>query len=192
MRCYAPSYFFSLKHGAGYDIAAWLRARVTPPMVPVVESSKARYKVEVVLEGLESPWAIVPMPDGRLFITERPGRLRVVQNRAIRPAPVPGVPRVSYQGQGGLLDMALHPDYASNRFIYLAYTIDSDAGLMTRIARFKETPEGLKEMKVIFPAFPEVTNLNISGAAWFSVWMENCISPWANAAKEEGHRTSWI
>ena len=140
--------------GRGYDIAAWLRARVTPPTVPVVELSKGRYKVEVVLEGLESPWAIVPTPDGRVFITERPGRLRVVQNHAMRAAPVSGVPRVSYQGQGGLLDMVLHPDYGSNRVVYLAYTMDSDAGPMTRIARFKETPEGLKEMKVIFPGFP--------------------------------------
>lgn len=140
--------------GTGYDIAAWLRARVTPPSVPVLESSKGKYKAEVVLEGLESPWAIVPMPDGRIFITERPGRLRVVENDAMRPAQVPGVPRVSSLGQGGLLDMTLHPDFGSNRLVYLAYTVDSDAGLMTRIARFKETPEGLKEMKVIFPGFP--------------------------------------
>lgn len=140
--------------GKGHDIVAWLRARVNPSKVPVVESSQGKYKVEVVLEGIESPWAIVPTPDGRVFITERPGRLRVVQNDELRDAPVPGVPRVSYRGQGGLLDMALHPDYASNRFVYLAYTIDSDAGLMTRIARFKETPQGLKDMKVIFPGFP--------------------------------------
>jgi glucose/arabinose dehydrogenase len=60
---------------------------------------------------------------------------------------------VSYQGQGGLLDMALHPGYATNRLIYLAYTVDSDAGLMTRIARFRETPDGLEEMKLIFPGF---------------------------------------
>jgi len=140
--------------GTAYDVVAWLRARVSPSTVPVVESSQGKYKVEVVLEGLESPWAVVPMPDGRVFITERPGRLRVVQNRAMRATPVSGVPRVSNQGQGGLLDMALHPDYGSNRLVYLAYTIDSDAGLMTRIARFKETPQGLKDMKVIFPGFP--------------------------------------
>jgi len=140
--------------GMGYDIAAWLRARVASPQVPVVESGKGSFKVEVVIEGLESPWAIVPAPDGRIFITERPGRLRVVENDRLRPSPVPGVPRVSYQGQGGLLDMVLHPGYASNRLVYLAYTVDSDAGLMTRIVRFKETPDGLKEMKVIFPGFP--------------------------------------
>lgn len=137
-----------------YDLAAWVLARVSPHTVPVVESSKGRYRVEVVLEGLESPWAVVSVPDGRLFITERPGRLRAVQDGRMHTAPVPGVPRVSYQGQGGLLDMTLHPDYAANRFVYLAYTIDSDAGLMTRISRFKETPEGLKDMKVIFPGFP--------------------------------------
>jgi glucose/arabinose dehydrogenase len=139
--------------GTCYDLAAWLRARVAPASVPVVRSSQGKYKAEVVLEGLESPWAIVPAPDGRLFITERPGRLRIVQNGRMRSAPVPGVPRVSDQGQGGLLDMALHPGFATNRLIYLAYTMDSDAGLMTRIARFRETPDGLKEMKLIFPGF---------------------------------------
>ncbi len=139
--------------GTCYDLAAWLRARVAPASVPVVRSSQGKYKAEVVLEGLESPWAIVPAPDGRLFITERPGRLRIVQNGRMRSAPVPGVPRVSDQGQSGLLDMALHPGFATNRLIYLAYTMDSDAGLMTRIARFRETPDGLKEMKLIFPGF---------------------------------------
>jgi|GEM_PF-6010571 len=134
---------FTPDTGGAYDLAAWLRARVTSPMVPVVESGKGTYKVDVVFQGLESPWAVVPVPDGRIFITERPGRLSVVENGRLRSAPVPGVPRVAYQGKGGLLDMALHPGYASNRLIYLAYTVDSDAGLMTRIARFKETPEGL-------------------------------------------------
>lgn len=140
--------------GTAYDLAAWLRARLTSQIVPVVESSRGKYSVEAVLEGLESPWAVVPVPDGRLFITERPGTLRVVQYDRMLSAPVPGVPRVAYQGQGGLLDMILHPGYASNRLVYLAYTMDSDAGLMTRIARFKETPDGLQEMKVIFPGFP--------------------------------------
>jgi glucose/arabinose dehydrogenase len=139
--------------GTSYDLAVWLRARVAPASVPVVRSSQGKYKAEVVLEGLESPWAIVPAPDGRLFLTERPGRLRIVQNGRMRSAPVPGVPRVSDQGQGGLLDMALHPGYATNRLIYLAYTMDSDAGLMTRIARFRETPDGLEEMKLIFSGF---------------------------------------
>lgn len=145
-----------LWHGAamGYDIAAWLRAGIVPPPVPVMESDEESFQVEIVLQGLESPWAIVPVADGRIFITERPGRLRVVENGRMRPSPVPGVPRVSYQGQGGLLDMVLHPDYAANRLVYLAYTIDSDAGMMTRITRFKETPEGLREMNVIFPGFP--------------------------------------
>ena len=146
--------FLTYDLGMAYDIAAWLRARVSPSRVPVIDSSKGRFKVEAVLEGLESPWAIVPVPDGRIFLTERPGRLRVLVNGGLKPSPVAGVPRVSFQGQGGLLDMTLHPDYWANRFVYLAYTIDSDAGMMTRIARFRETPEGLKEMKVIFPGFP--------------------------------------
>jgi glucose/arabinose dehydrogenase len=137
-----------------YDIAAWLRSRLAPADIPFLESTSGAFRVEIVAEGLESPWAVVPTPDGRLFITERPGRLRVVQNGALSAAPVAGVPAVAYQGQGGLLDMTLHPDYRVNRWVYLSYTVDSEQGLMTRVARWTETAEGLKDMQVVFAGVP--------------------------------------
>jgi glucose/arabinose dehydrogenase len=87
-------------------------------------------------------------------MTERPGRLRVVENGRLLPGSVPGVPRVAYQGQGGLLDIALHPDYAANRMIYLAYTVETDRGLMTRVTRFEENAQGLENPLVIFPGVP--------------------------------------
>jgi glucose/arabinose dehydrogenase len=137
-----------------YDIAAWLRSRLAPADIPFLESTSGAFRVEIVAEGLESPWAVVPTPDGRLFITERPGRLRVVQNGALSAAPVAGVPAVAYQGQGGLLDMTLHPDYRVNRWVYLSYTVDSEQGLMTRVARWTETAEGLKDMQVVLAGVP--------------------------------------
>ncbi|MCU0585387.1 MAG: PQQ-dependent sugar dehydrogenase [Desulfobacterales bacterium] len=137
-----------------YDIGAWLAARLGPQEAPALPSTADSFRVETVAEGLESPWAVVPAPDGRLFITERPGKLRVVENGTLRPAPVPGVPPVAYRGQGGLLDMALHPDYAKNRQLYLAYTVETGQGMMTRVACFEETPAGLKLLKVVFPGFP--------------------------------------
>jgi glucose/arabinose dehydrogenase len=139
---------------APYDLAAWLRARVAPADVPLLESSSGSFRVEIAAEGLESPWAVVPTPDGRVFITERPGRLRVFQHGALSARPVAGVPRVAYHGQGGLLDMVLHPDYPSNRMVYLCYTVDSDAGMMTRAARAVDTAEGLKHLQVVFAGFP--------------------------------------
>jgi glucose/arabinose dehydrogenase len=139
---------------APYDLAAWLRARVAPADIPFMEPSSGAFRVQIVAEGLESPWAVVPAPDGRIFVTERPGRLRVVQNGALSATPVAGVPRVAYQGQGGLLDLALHPDYRSNRMVYLCYTVDSDAGLMTRVARAIETAGELKDLQVVFAGVP--------------------------------------
>jgi glucose/arabinose dehydrogenase len=133
-----------------YDLAAWLTARIIPEKVERLDSGDI-FRVETLTEGLESPWAVVPAPDGRIFITERPGRLRIFENGKLQPEPVAGVPRVHYQGQGGLLDMVLHPDFAENRRLYLAYTVNTEGGAMTRISRFRETPEGLTEPEVIFP-----------------------------------------
>ena len=137
-----------------YDLISWLKARTVAEEVPFMESTSDTFRVEVVAEGLESPWAIVPAPGERLFITERPGRLRVVKNGRLLTNPVPGVPPVAYQGQGGLLDLALHPDYATNNLIYLAYTIENESGLMTRVTRFEETAQGLKNPQTVFQGFP--------------------------------------
>lgn len=143
-----------LSPAESYDLAAWLRSRLAPADVPFLESTSGSFRVETVAEGLESPWAVVPTPDGRLFITERPGRLRVVRNGVLSTAPVAGTPPVAYQGQGGLLDLALHPDYPSNRRVYLSYTVASGRGWMTRVAHWQETPEGLKDEQIVFPGFP--------------------------------------
>ena len=133
----------------------WLQALFSPFNPPILVSNSADYRVEVVTEGLESPWAMVFLPDGRIFVTERPGRLRVIENRRLVPTPIAGVPRISFTGgEGGLLGMTLHPNYAENRLVYLAYTVDSSDGEMTRLARFKVTPEGLQDMKVILPGMP--------------------------------------
>lgn len=132
-----------------YDLAAWLMARIIPEKVERLDSGDI-FRVETLTEGLESPWAVVPAPDGRIFITERPGRLRIFENGQLRPEPVAGVPRVHYRGQGGLLDLVLHPNFAKNRWLYLAYTVNTEGGAMTRISRFRETSEGLTEAEVIF------------------------------------------
>lgn len=138
----------------GYDLISWFKARSASEAVPFIESTSDTFRLEVLAEGLESPWAIVPVSGERLYITERPGRLRVVEKGRLLPNPVPGVPPVAYEGQGGLLDVALHPDYAANHLIYLAYTIANENGLMTRVTRFEETPQGLTAPQVIFPGVP--------------------------------------
>ncbi|MFN9210353.1 MAG: PQQ-dependent sugar dehydrogenase [Betaproteobacteria bacterium] len=80
-----------------------------------------RVRIATVTTGLENPWGLAFLPDGRMLVTERPGRLRVIgADGKLDPVPVAGLPRVDAQGQGGLLDVALHPKFAENRWVYLA------------------------------------------------------------------------
>src|SRR5687767_14967362 len=85
-------------------------------------SGRGRTHVEVVTKGLDHPWGIAFLPDGALLVTERPGRLRVVRNGVLNPAPIGPMPEMLATGLGGLLDVALHPRFAENRLIYLAYS----------------------------------------------------------------------
>ncbi len=80
------------------------------------------YRVVPVVDGLINPWSMAFLPGGDMLVTERPGRLRIVRNGKLLPAAVEGVPGVVARGQGGLLDVVLHPNFASNRLIYLSYS----------------------------------------------------------------------
>ena len=80
------------------------------------------FNVETVADGLINPWSIAFLPNGDILVTERPGRLRSIRNGVLDPLPIPGVPAVLASGQGGLLDVALHPAFATNRLLYLSLT----------------------------------------------------------------------
>jgi glucose/arabinose dehydrogenase len=137
-----------------YSMMPWIKARIAPFQIPFLNNEGESFRVETVALGLESPWAVVTSPDGRLFITERPGRLRVFQDSSLDLHPVRGVPQVYYEGQGGLLDMTFHPEFFHNQWIYLAYTVKAENGPMTRVSRFSLTEEGLTDDQLIFPGFP--------------------------------------
>ena len=81
-----------------------------------------KIRVSVVTKGLSHPWAIAFLPDEGMLITERPGRLRIVRHGVLDPQDISGVPQVRTDGNGGLMDVALHPRFADNRFVYLTYT----------------------------------------------------------------------
>lgn len=81
-----------------------------------------RYRVTALVRGLNTPWGIAFIPNGDLLVTERPGQLRVVRNGVLDPTPITGVPEANGVGLGGMLDVALHPQFAENRYIYLAYS----------------------------------------------------------------------
>jgi glucose/arabinose dehydrogenase len=104
-------------------------------------AEKQKIRVSVVATGLSHPWSIAFLPDGSMLVTERPGRLRLVRNGVLDPTPVRGVPHVRTDGNGGLMDVALHPGFASNRLVYLTYTkpVENGKGTPTLArGRFEE------------------------------------------------------
>jgi aldose sugar dehydrogenase len=107
--------------------------------------------VETFARGLDHPWGLAFLPDGQLLVTERPGRLRLVDNAGKVSQPISGVPKVFARSQGGLLDVAIDRDFASNRTIYLCYAEPADGGGRTSLARaqLRDAPR-LEDVKVIF------------------------------------------
>ena len=115
--------------------------------------TNTEFKVEKVVGGLEVPWSIVWAPDGRMIFTERPGRVRVFEKGALREKPLFVVPDVDPTGESGLMSVALHPQFATNRFLYLSYAYSS-GGKQVRVVRYREAPEGLVDPKVIIESIP--------------------------------------
>jgi aldose sugar dehydrogenase len=128
------------------------------PGVPI-QSEAAPYKLEAVVEsGLDDPWAVAFLPDGRILVTERPGRLRIIEAGKLLPDPVRNTPTV-YGGEGGLLDVALHPNYsqAGNGWIYLSYGDKNPDGLgMTAVIRGRLKDGALVDQQLIFKAHPSL------------------------------------
>lgn len=103
---------------------------------PVFHSEKASFSVNTLSGELEHPWGLAFLPDGRFLVSERPGRLRVIAaDGTLDPRPVGGVPAVAAVGQGGLLDVALHPKFADNGWVYLSYAGAGPGGIGTEVAR---------------------------------------------------------
>jgi glucose/arabinose dehydrogenase len=131
----------------------------------VVATQKARVQLTVVTSGLEHPWGIAFLPDGRALVTERPGRLRVVDRAGKASEPLTGVPAVDAVGQGGLLDVALDPDFARNQRIYLSYAEPRGEGTNgTSVVRAKLGESGLGEVTVIFRQQPAMASRHHFGS----------------------------
>jgi len=117
-------------------------------------ASATSFKVETVVSGLERPWGMAFLPDGRILATERAGRLRIVDQGKLLPSPVAGLPTIAPIGQGGLLDIALHPDYQNNGWLYFSYAEPAEGFFTTdygtAVARAKLDGNRLKEVQVIF------------------------------------------
>lgn len=120
----------------------------------VIESEKQKFGVETITDKLENPWGIAFLPDGRILVTERKGEIRIVKDGKLLDEKITGVPQVFAQGQGGLLDIQLHPDYANNGWIYLSYSKPGQGGAATTISRAKLSGNSLADFKELFTAQP--------------------------------------
>lgn len=125
----------------------------------IISTEKTKIKVETFASGLENPWGLVFLPDGRSLVTEREGRLRIVSPKGTLSAPLDGVPKVDARGQGGLLDVAIDPDFAKNKYVYLSFAEAGDNGTnSTAVARGVLTATGLADVKIIFSQAPKVAS----------------------------------
>jgi aldose sugar dehydrogenase len=121
--------------------------------VPKLESTHD-FTIEVLAEGLENPWSMAFLPDGRILLAERPGRIRIFENGQLLKEPVSGLPVIWAHGQGGLLDIVLHPDYENNGWIYLAYSTNEGVVGSTAIARARLEGNSLVQLEELFRGDP--------------------------------------
>lgn len=115
------------------------------------------YRVVTVAEGLVHPWGMTFLPDGRMLVTERPGRLRIISQDGEVSKPVSGLPLIAAVGQGGLLDVALHPKFSDNNLVYFSFAEPGPGGQGTAAARGRLEGNALKDVEVIFRQKPKLS-----------------------------------
>lgn len=118
---------------------------------------KAKFRVETVASGLEVPWGFAWLPNGDMLLTERPGRVRIIEKGKLRAEPVFVVPDVEPSSESGLMDISVHPDHATNSFVYLAYAYNQD-GKRVKVMRYKYAGGRLTEPKVVIDNIPGAPN----------------------------------
>jgi glucose/arabinose dehydrogenase len=145
--------------------AASASALAQAPKSPTPAPTHGVVRTETVAKGLEHPWALEFLPDGRIIVTERPGRVRLVDRDGRVSTPFEGVPQVFARGQGGLLDIALDPRFAENRLVYISYAepgAGNTAG--TAVARGRLGENQLENVQVIYRQQPKVEGPNHFGS----------------------------
>ena len=127
-------------------------------------SSAGTLRVSTIAAGLEHPWSLAFLSDGRMLVTERPGRLRFVSPDGVLSTPVSGLPSIYAEGQGGLLDVLLDPQFAKNSLIYFSFSEGQDGLAGTAVARAELQGETLKNVRILFRQQPKVAGKNHWGS----------------------------
>lgn len=143
-----------LRAAAMLVLAACSAPRVTAQPGAPIQSAVHKFTVNRVVDGLQFPWSIAFLPNGDMLVTEKPGRLRRVVNGQLQPEPISGTPTVWYRGQGGLLEVAPHPKFASNSLLYISYSKPSADGATatTALIRGKLQGNALVDVQELFVA----------------------------------------
>lgn len=129
-------------------------SETTKPIGAVVNSEKQKFIVDTITTALKSPWGMAFLPDGRALVTEKAGEIRIIKDGKLLEDKITGVPAVFANGQGGLMDIQLHPDYAKNGWIYLSYAKPQGEEGGTVIARAKLEGNALTNLEELFQALP--------------------------------------
>jgi glucose/arabinose dehydrogenase len=128
--------------------------RGPPPTPQPAKVIKTGYKVAEIAKGLDHPWSMAFLPNGSMLVTERVGRLRLIQGGSLRPEPIGGVPAVHTGSQAGLFDIVLHPNFAQNNVVYLTFAAGTKTANGTQVARARFDGSTLQDLQVIFKAMP--------------------------------------
>jgi glucose/arabinose dehydrogenase len=151
--------------GVGLLLGAAGLGEAQAPRSPTPKPIPGVVRAETVARGLEHPWGLAFLPDGRMLVTERPGRLRLVSKDGHVSAPLAGLPAVQARGQGGLLDVALDPRFTENRLVYLSYAEPGDGGTAgTAVARGRLGEGGIEDVRAIYRQRPKVSGTNHFGS----------------------------
>jgi len=130
-----------------------------------VKTDDYSLRVKTLTTGLKHPWGLAFLPDGRMLVTERAGRLRLIaENGVLDPESITGLPQIEVDGQGGLLDIVLHPNYAKNGWLYLSYVASNKHGSGTEVARFRLDGYRLKDFQSIFRMEPKLSGTRHFGS----------------------------
>lgn len=128
-----------------------------------LQTSAGKLQVRVLASGLNHPWGMAFLPDGRLLVTERVGTLRILDKGGKLSEPLSGTPKVFAEGQGGMHDVAIDPDFERNGFIYLSFAEPGEGGASTVVGRGELAGESIKNFQVIFRQLPKVVGPNHFG-----------------------------
>ena len=122
--------------------------------VALSQPASGNYNIEIVAEGLEHPWSLAFLPDGTMLVTERAGRLRVIDPSGLRPEPVAGLPEVFVSGQGGLFEVLPAPDFAASRMLYISFAHGTSDANHTRVIRARFDGRSLQDVTEVFLSQP--------------------------------------